>query len=53
MSAGRCGGWLRRWFRIVHGNFVGMSDGGTQVSAAVEPSVATVRLQLTVGEQRL
>jgi hypothetical protein len=51
MSADRLDGWLRPWFRTGSGNFVGMSDGGTQVSAAVEPALGAVRLQLTVGEQ--
>ncbi|MCU1566323.1 MAG: hypothetical protein JWQ56_1260 [Pseudarthrobacter sp.] len=53
MSADRLGGWLRRWFRTVRGGFVGKFDGGTGVGAAVEPSLGTVKLQLTVGEQRL
>ena len=53
MSADPFGGWLRSWFRAARRSFVGVSDGGTSVSAAVDPSVGGVRLQLTVWEQRL
>jgi hypothetical protein len=52
MSMDRLGGWLRHWFRV-RGRFVGKPDDGTRVSAAVEPSFGAVRLQLTLGEQRL
>jgi hypothetical protein len=52
MSTDRLVGCLRRWFRV-RGCLVGKPDGGTRVSAAVEPSLGAVRLQLTVGEQWL
>ncbi|MDQ0674734.1 hypothetical protein QFZ36_002295 [Pseudarthrobacter siccitolerans] len=53
MSTDRLGGWLRRRFRTSRRGFVGVFDGGTEVSAAVEPSFGAVTLQLTVWEQRL
>ncbi|VXC30938.1 conserved hypothetical protein [Arthrobacter sp. 9AX] len=53
MSAFRPGGWLRRCFLSVGRGFVGVFDGGTEVSAAVEPSLESVRLQLAVWEQRI
>jgi hypothetical protein len=49
----RGGGLLWRWFRSAHYSLVGRFDGGTEVRAAVEPSLATVRLRLTVWDQRL
>lgn len=52
MSAGRFGGWLGRWALTLR-RYLGTFDGGTEVRAAVEPSVGAVRLQLTLGEQRL
>ncbi|WP_426227736.1 hypothetical protein [Pseudarthrobacter sp. DSP2-3-2b1] len=53
-TAGVLGGWLRRWFRAARSSFlVGAFDGGTSVSAAVDPFVGGVRLQLTVWEERL
>lgn len=52
MSAGRLLGWLRRWV-LTSRRYLVRSDGGTGVDAAVGPSRGTVRLQLTVGEQRL
>lgn len=58
MSADRLGGSLRRWFLAVRRSFAGVLDGGTPVSAVVEPfcgteSLGALRLQLTVWEQRL
>jgi hypothetical protein len=53
MSANRLGGWLRRRFRTARRSLVGLFDGGSPVSAAVEPSSGAVTLQLTVWEQRL
>jgi hypothetical protein len=53
MSANRLGGWLRRRFRTARRSLVGVFDGGTAVSAVVDPSLGTVGLQLTVWEQRL
>lgn len=52
-TAGALGGRLRRWFRAVRSSVVGAFDGGTSLSAGVDPSVGGVRLQLTVWEQRL
>ncbi|MDQ0921507.1 hypothetical protein QF038_000015 [Pseudarthrobacter sp. W1I19] len=52
MSAGRLGGWLGRWALTLR-RCLGTSDGGTEVGAAVEPFAGAVRLQLTLGEQRL
>ncbi|MET1089124.1 MAG: hypothetical protein ABWY04_18735 [Arthrobacter sp.] len=49
----RPGGRLRRWFRAARRSFVGVFDCGTVVSGAVDPSLGSVRLQLTVWEQRL
>jgi hypothetical protein len=53
MSADRSGGRLRRWFTTARRGFAGMFDGGTEGSAAVEPSLEFVRLQLAVWEQRI
>jgi hypothetical protein len=53
MSGDRFGGRLWRWFRTARRSLVGVLDGGTAVSAAVDPSLGAIRLQLTVGEQRL
>jgi hypothetical protein len=53
MSADRLGGWLRCRFRTVRRSFAGVLDGGTSDSAAVEPSVGSIMLRLTVWEQRL
>jgi hypothetical protein len=53
MSTDRLGGWLRRWFRTARCSLVGVFDGGSPVSADVDPSLRTVGLQLTVWEQRL
>jgi hypothetical protein len=52
MSANRLGGWLRRRLRTSLRSVVGVFDGGG-MSAAVDPSLGAVRLQLTVWEQRL
>ena len=53
MITDRFGGWLRRRFRTARRSLGGVFDGGTGVGAAVEPSLGTVGLQLTVWEQRL
>lgn len=53
MSADPFGRSLRSWFRDARSSVVGAFDGGTSVSAGVDPSVGGVRLQLTVWEQRL
>ncbi|WP_181365311.1 hypothetical protein [Arthrobacter sp. HMWF013] len=53
MSAVPFSGWLRSCFKAARRSFGGVFDLGTSVSAAVDPSVGGVRLQLTVWEQRL
>lgn len=58
MTLDRVGRWLRRLVGPSRRSFVGVFDGGTSVSAAVDPSVGTassgaLRLQLVVWEQRL
>ena len=53
MSTVRLGGGLRRWFRTWRRGLAGVFDGGSEVSAAADPSCGTVGLQLTVWEQRL
>lgn len=53
MNADRLNGWLRRRFRTARRSFPMVSDGGGRASAAVDRSLAGVRLQLTVWEQRL
>ena len=53
MSADRPGGLWQRWFLAVGGRYLGVFDGGGVGDGASVPDVGTVRLQLTVWEQRL
>lgn len=53
MRADRSGGWLLRWFLAARRHCLGVFGGGGVGDGGSVPSQGSVRLQLTVWEQRL